>query len=135
MSHLFSFLYHKERINQQYDYLHSIKTEYHLLLIRSSSLKLVIILFHNWANLAASFSLLEGIWENDFQINESQFQSYSCISQYISKMKWKKELKNMLPLQTCRKRWPSVLSFLLAQFSLLGLNRHWKRQVVTEIGI
>ena len=36
----------------------------YLSLIRSSALKLVIILFHNWANLAASFSLLDGICKN-----------------------------------------------------------------------
>lgn len=64
----------------------------YLSLIRSSSLKLVMILFHNWANLAAFFSLLEGIYKKMW-INIPQDSSQYSNHHFFYSSKGNLELK------------------------------------------
>lgn len=125
---------------------------YYLLLMRSSSLKLVIIVFHNWANLAASFSLLDGIWTwhtyiisttlNLLVKNEGINKKGKLILKSMKKVyktvkgnEWITKKKRNEPRQICEIKWLSVPSFWLPHLFLLESNNHWMHQAKIETGI
>lgn len=89
----------------------------------------MIILFHNWANLAASFPLLD-ICSSSL-ISKTQEKGNIFKLQEVQKL-WD-EIINSSPKQICetKTKWLSVLSSLAQSFPLES-NWHWKQQAVIE---
>lgn len=89
----------------------------------------MIILFHNWANLAASFPLLDTICRSSL-ISKTQGKRNIFKLQEVTKL-WDEIIKSSPNhiCETTKTKWLSVLSSLARSFPLES-NWHWKQQAV-----